>query len=125
MCAQNDILSSINARKGSFLVLLDLSASFDTVDHELLSFLDTNIGLRGPVLSLLRSYLCGHSQSVSVNGVMSEFCQLAFGVPQGSVLGPLAFCAYTLGAIFLHHKLNYHLYTDDTQVYCATDLSEP
>ena len=125
---QNDILSSINTRKGSFLILLDLSAAFDTVDHELLlSFLDTHIGLRGPVLSLFRSYLCGRSQCVSVNGVMSEFCQLAFGVPQGSVLGPLVFCTYTLplGAILRHHELDYHLYADDTQVYCATDLSEP
>ena len=125
---QNDILSSINARKGSFLILLDLSAAFDTVDHELLlSFLDTHIGLRGPVLKLFRSYLCGRSQCVSVNGVMSEFCQLAFGVPQGSVLGPLVFCTYTLPlrAILRHHKLDYHIYADDTQVYCATDLSEP
>ena len=64
---------------------------------------------------------------MSVNGVMSEFCQLAFGVPQGSVLGPLVFCTYTLplGAILRHHKLNYHIYADDTQVYCSTDLSNP
>ena len=125
---QNDILSSIGQKRGSFLILLDLSAAFDTVDHDLLlSFLENHAGLAGSALSLFKTYLCGRSQCVSVNGVISEFCQLAFGVPQGSVLGPLVFCTYTLplGAILRHHKLNYHIYADDTQVYCSTDLSNP
>ena len=125
---QNDILSSIGQKKGSFLILLDLSAAFDTVDHDLLlSFLENHAGLAGSALSLFKTYLCGRSQCVSVNGVMSEYCQLAFGVPQGSVLGPLVFCTYTLplGAILRHHKLNCHIYTDDTQVYYSTDLSNP
>ena len=92
-----------------------------------MSFLENNIGLTGSVLSLFRTYLSGRSQCVSVNGVMSEFCHLAFGVPQGSVLGPLIFCTYLLplGSILQHHKLDYHIYADDTQVYCSTDLLNP
>ena len=125
---QNDILTSIDQKRGTFLILLDLSADFDTVDHDLLlSFLENNIGLTGSVLSLFQTYLSGRSQCVSVNGVMSEFCHLAFGVPQGSVLGPLIFCTYLLplGSILQHHKLDYHIYADDTQVYCSTDLLNP
>ena len=58
--------------------------------------------------------------------VLSELSELAFGVPQGSVLGPIAFCTYTLplGGILQHHNLQYHIYADDTQIYCAFDSKE-
>ena len=60
------------------------------------------------------NYLSGRSQCVFVNGVMSEFCHLAFGDPQGSVLGPRIFCTYLLplGSVLQHHKLDYHIYAD-------------
>ena len=109
---QTDILSTMDEKKGVFLILLDLSTAFDTVDHHLLlSFLETHVGLRGSVLNLLQMYLTDRSQCVSVNGVLSELSQLAFGIPQGSVLGPILFCIYTLplGAILRHHQLNYHI----------------
>ncbi len=125
---QNDVLSAVDNGKAVFLVLLDLSSAFDTVDHELLLlFLEKYVGLRGPVLNFLRSYLTGRSQRVSIHGVLSELTELTFGVPQGSVLGPLLFCMYTLplGAILRHHGLSYHMYADDTQIYCTSDLKSP
>ncbi len=125
---QNDILTALDQRKGVYLILLDLSAAFDTVDHELLlSFLHNHVGLRGSVLDFFRSYLSDRTQCVSIHGVLSELSHLAFGIPQGSVLGPMLFCMYTLplGAILRHHGLSYHLYADDTQIGCVTDLKNP
>ena len=53
--------------------------------------------------------------------VLSELSELAFGVPHGSVLGPIAFCIcmIPLGAILRHYKIQYHIYADDTQLYCC------
>ena len=122
----NDIVSAVDKGFGVCLILLDLSAAFDTVDHNiLLTFLKDHIGLRGQALDLLKSYLTGRTQCVSIKGVLSELRELAFGVPQGSVLGPVEFCIYTipLGAILKHYKINYHIYADDTQIYCAFEIN--
>ena len=93
----NDIVCAIDKGHGVFLILLDLSAAFDMDDHEIfLSFLKYYVGLDGPVLSLFETYLADRTQCVSINGVLSELCELVYGVPQGSVLGPIAFCIYTI-----------------------------
>ena len=90
------------------LILLDLSTAFDTVDHSiLLNFHRAHVGVDGCTLRLFESYLTGRAQCVSVDGVLSELSDLAYGVPQGYVLGPRAFCIYSipLGAILRHYKL--------------------
>ena len=104
----NDIVNTVDQKKGVFLVLFDLLAAFDTVDHDiLLDFLRDHVGLDGSVLDLFRSYLSGRTQCVSVAGVLSEVSELMFDVPQGSDLGPIEFCIYTipLGAIIQHCKI--------------------
>ena len=89
----NDLLCSADEGKVSVLALLDLSSAFDTIDHEvLLKRLHDTYGIEGTVLNWFHSYLSERTKSVSFCGCASRAHQLLYGVPQGSVLGPVLFC---------------------------------
>ena len=91
----SDILCNMNYRRVTLLVLLDLSAAFDTVDHEvLLRRLEVTFGIADTALQWFRSYLAGRSQRVLLNGSFSEEFSLPHSVPQGSCLGLLFFTIY-------------------------------
>ena len=97
---QNGILNSIDQHKVVLIVLLDLSATFDTIDHELIiNRLSYRLGLSGCVLDWFQSYLKNSSQRVKLDNVLSDRPLLRYGVPQGSVFGPILFSIYVL----LHH----------------------
>ena len=124
---QNDILTHIDNKHGVILVLLDLSAAFDTIDHKtLLHQLRHRMGISGTALEWFRSYLNGRTQAVCIKGEYSTAVPLQFGVPQGSVLGQLLYTIYTLplGDLLRKQGVSYHLYADDTQLYLAFDFSE-
>ena len=88
----NDILMNMDSQLVTLLVLLDLSAAFDTVNHVVLSnCLSTSFGVSGSALHWFASNLSNRSQRVSFDQKLSEDFQLDCGVPQGSCLGPLLF----------------------------------
>jgi hypothetical protein len=106
----------------SALILLDLSAAFDTVDHSILIHrLSSYFGITGSSLDLITSFLSDRTQSVVIGSHSSDPRSIAYGVPQGSVLGPLLFSLYTTPVShFLQNScLSHHLYADDTQLYIS------
>ena len=111
--------------KATVLVLLDLSAAFDTVDHNFLLERLKQCGISGTAQSWFKSYLEDRSQ-VHLHESSSASSSLRFGVPQGSVLGPILFTIYTipLGEICRRHGVQYHLYTDDTQLYVSFKVGD-
>ena len=120
----SDILLAIDDGNLSALVMLDLSAAFDTVDHEiLLRRLDISYGLSGTVLHWFESYLVGRRQHVRIGSTFSLLSTMFCSVPQDSVLGPMLFLLYFAKLLRLIESfdLRPHLYADDTQVYgfCA------
>ena len=91
----SDLLPAMNCGKITLLVLLDLSAAFDTVDHSILqSRMNNYFGIGGVALAWFQSYLSGRTYCVRIDNVTSDISQLKYGLPQGSVLGPILFSMY-------------------------------
>ena len=119
---QNDILQSLDQGNVTVLVMLDLSAAFDTIDHgTLLNRLEKEFRILGKPLQWMTSYLSDRYQTVSVNGEMSTPVHMKYSVPQGSVLGPKNYILYTkpVGSICRSHGLDHHFYADDSQLYLS------
>jgi len=105
----NDLVSSIDRGRVTALVMLDLSAAFDTVDHDvLLDVLANRFAVGGVVLDWFRSYLSDRTQTFSFENLQSVAFNLECSVPQGSVLGPVEYIAYTddIAVIPRRHRLS-------------------
>ena len=117
-----DILHSMEQQRITLLVLIDLSAAFDTVDHPILfQCLEKQFGFCDSVLSWYKSYLSDRKQCVILKGKRSNTFDLPFAVPQGSCLGHVLFTQYasSLFSIFSKHSVSAHAYADDHQLYTA------
>ena len=119
---QSDILMSMDRQEVTLLILLDLSAAFDTIDHTiLLDILDNDFGIIGNAKEWIKSFLCKRQQHVLVEDEISKPKQLDCGVPQGSCLGPVLFLLYASGLfqVVNKHLPTTHAYADDSQIYLS------
>ena len=123
------IISELHRGNLVLLSMLDLSAAFDCVDHDiLLNRLDTSYGIRSTSRQWLTSYLSSRTQSVRYSGSASPAEITHFGVPQGSVFRPLLFLLYTadLHLTATRHGFRSHYYANDSQLYisCCPDEAQ-
>ena len=124
----NDRLINSDAGMGPVLDLLDLAAAFDTVDHEtLLNRLRDGVGLSGTALGWFSSYLSNRMCRVSIKNYSSSISNIRYGVPQGSILGPILFSIYMLplGEVIRRHGISFHFYADDSQLYLPIKPNDP
>ena len=103
-----------NQPKRSIGLFLDLKKAFDTVDHNLLLRKIANLGLRGPMLEIMKSYLFDRKQILRYGAARTSPRTVTYGVPQGSVLGPLFFIIYVIDIRQQCNCSTIRLYADDT-----------
>ena len=123
----NDILNNLDRNLSTFIIMLDLSAAFDTVDHSiLLERLEKIFHIKGTVLLWFKSYLSNRNFNVKIRCSMSNGVITFYGVPQGSILGPILFLLYIseIERIAKLYGLKLHMFADDMQLYISFQRSD-
>jgi hypothetical protein len=122
----NDIYVATDRKEISIAVLLDMSAAFDTIDHNALITKLESMGVVDEALEWMVMYLNGRTHSTQIDDITSSPVPLSMGVPQGSVLGPLLFTLYIreLGEVIKDTGVRYNIYADDVQLLVHCKLSE-
>jgi len=114
------VYKAADNKQVTVLIGLDLSAAFNTVDHQIiLDRLQTKFGVTGIPLFWLKSYLDSRTQFIKMVQHQSPVIGLEVDVPQGSVLGPLLFAVFCspVANVITDNGVQYHHYADDTQLH--------
>ena len=115
----NAIKTNINQGLFSCGVFIDLKKAFDTVDHNILLDKLNHYGFRGIINDWFSSYLNNRMQSTQIGPYISNKANVSYGIPQGSVLGPLLFLLYVNDIHQCSNKLKFYLFADDTNILYA------